>query len=229
MRWSRPAGSPRRPRCGSGCRPRRRCRRWWTGRSGWSRRSRAAPTLRTAATSSTAGPSRPSTRTSYVATPPTWPRTASDRWRSPRCSRRSTPSSSSAPPRCSREELGPDVPVSLSHEIGRVACWSGRTPRSSTRRCASSPPRSSTASRSRSRATGIAAPLYLSQNDGTLMDVEFSRRYPVATFASGPTNSMRGAAVLVGPRRRAPWWTSAAPPPTSACSPAASRGRRRWR
>jgi N-methylhydantoinase A/oxoprolinase/acetone carboxylase beta subunit len=30
------------------------------------------------------------------------------------------------------------------------------------------------------------------------MDVEFSRRYPVATFASGPTNSMRGAAVLSG-------------------------------
>jgi N-methylhydantoinase A/oxoprolinase/acetone carboxylase beta subunit len=30
------------------------------------------------------------------------------------------------------------------------------------------------------------------------MDVEFARRYPVATFASGPTNSMRGAAVLSG-------------------------------
>jgi N-methylhydantoinase A/acetone carboxylase, beta subunit len=47
-------------------------------------------------------------------------------------------------------------------------------------------------------AAGIRAPLYLSQNDGTLMDVEFARRYPVATFASGPTNSMRGAAFLSG-------------------------------
>ncbi len=45
---------------------------------------------------------------------------------------------------------------------------------------------------------GITAPLYLSQNDGTLMDVDFARRYPVATFASGPTNSMRGAAFLCG-------------------------------
>ncbi|GAA0387174.1 hydantoinase/oxoprolinase family protein [Microbispora corallina] len=45
---------------------------------------------------------------------------------------------------------------------------------------------------------GIRAPLYLSQNDGTLMDVDFARRYPVATFASGPTNSMRGAAFLSG-------------------------------
>ncbi|MET9342485.1 hydantoinase/oxoprolinase family protein [Nonomuraea sp. NPDC003804] len=46
------------------------------------------------------------------------------------------------------------------------------------------------------RAVGIHAPLYLSQNDGTLMDAEHTRRYPVRTFASGPTNSMRGAAFL---------------------------------
>jgi len=45
---------------------------------------------------------------------------------------------------------------------------------------------------------GINAALFLSQNDGTLMDVDFARRYPVATFASGATNSMRGAAFLSG-------------------------------
>jgi N-methylhydantoinase A/oxoprolinase/acetone carboxylase beta subunit len=45
---------------------------------------------------------------------------------------------------------------------------------------------------------GIDAPVYLSQNDGTLMSVDFVERYPVATFASGPTNSMRGAAFLSG-------------------------------
>ena len=44
----------------------------------------------------------------------------------------------------------------------------------------------------------IDAPVYLSQNDGTLMSVDFAERYPVATFASGPTNSMRGAAFLSG-------------------------------
>ena len=43
---------------------------------------------------------------------------------------------------------------------------------------------------------GIAAPFYFSQNDGTLMGAEQVRRYPVLTFASGPTNSMRGAAYL---------------------------------
>lgn len=43
---------------------------------------------------------------------------------------------------------------------------------------------------------GISAPLYLSQNDGTVMGSDHTRAYPVATFASGPTNSMRGAASL---------------------------------
>ncbi|HEV2528261.1 MAG TPA: hydantoinase/oxoprolinase family protein [Thermomicrobiales bacterium] len=45
---------------------------------------------------------------------------------------------------------------------------------------------------------GITAPLYLTQNDGTLMAAGFARRYPVLTIASGPTNSMRGAAFLSG-------------------------------
>ncbi|HET6449000.1 MAG TPA: hydantoinase/oxoprolinase family protein [Conexibacter sp.] len=43
---------------------------------------------------------------------------------------------------------------------------------------------------------GIDAPLYISQNDGTLMRKEWAETYPVLTFASGPTNSMRGATVL---------------------------------
>lgn len=47
---------------------------------------------------------------------------------------------------------------------------------------------------------GLDADLYVSQNDGTLMDAAYTNRYPVATFASGPTNSMRGAAELSGNR-----------------------------
>jgi N-methylhydantoinase A/oxoprolinase/acetone carboxylase beta subunit len=45
---------------------------------------------------------------------------------------------------------------------------------------------------------GIDGPVYLSQNDGTLMSAAYTNRYPVSTFASGPTNSMRGAANLSG-------------------------------
>jgi len=44
----------------------------------------------------------------------------------------------------------------------------------------------------------IAAPFFVSQNDGTLMSGETVQKYPVLTFASGPTNSMRGAAYLSG-------------------------------
>jgi N-methylhydantoinase A/oxoprolinase/acetone carboxylase beta subunit len=96
------------------------------------------------------------------------------------------------------EELGPDVPVSLSHEIGRVGLLERENAtiiNAALRELAADIVDGLAASIA---GHGIDAPLYLSQNDGTLMDVEFSRRYPVATFASGPTNSMRGAAVLSG-------------------------------
>ena len=46
----------------------------------------------------------------------------------------------------------------------------------------------------------ITAPFYISQNDGTLMAADFAADFPVLTFASGPTNSMRGAAFLSGLR-----------------------------
>ncbi|HEY0622902.1 hydantoinase/oxoprolinase family protein [Sphingomonas sp.] len=45
---------------------------------------------------------------------------------------------------------------------------------------------------------GIAAPLYISQNDGTLISATQAAAHPVLTIGSGPTNSMRGAAFLTG-------------------------------
>ena len=48
------------------------------------------------------------------------------------------------------------------------------------------------------RESGIQAPLYLTQNDGTIMRAEVVESFPVYCFASGPTNSMRGAAFLSG-------------------------------
>lgn len=48
------------------------------------------------------------------------------------------------------------------------------------------------------RKAGIVAPVFISQNDGTLMTAETARLYPVMTFSSGPTNSMRGALCLSG-------------------------------
>jgi len=48
------------------------------------------------------------------------------------------------------------------------------------------------------RILGISAPLYISQNDGTLISAAQAAAYPVMTIGSGPTNSMRGAAFLTG-------------------------------
>ena len=45
---------------------------------------------------------------------------------------------------------------------------------------------------------GVAAPLYLTQNDGTMMQAETAAALPVMSFSSGATNSMRGAAFLSG-------------------------------
>ncbi|PIG82771.1 hydantoinase/oxoprolinase [Aspergillus arachidicola] len=42
----------------------------------------------------------------------------------------------------------------------------------------------------------LRCPLYLAQNDGTLTDAATAAELPIKTFASGPTNSMTGAAFL---------------------------------
>jgi N-methylhydantoinase A/oxoprolinase/acetone carboxylase beta subunit len=92
----------------------------------------------------------------------------------------------------------PGVSVSLSHEIGRVGLLE-RENATILNACLHELAKAiTTALESAVREAGIGAPVYISQNDGTLMSVEYCRQYPVATFASGPTNSMRGAAFLSG-------------------------------
>jgi N-methylhydantoinase A/oxoprolinase/acetone carboxylase beta subunit len=47
-------------------------------------------------------------------------------------------------------------------------------------------------------ALGIFAPVYISQNDGTLITTEMAAAKPILTCSAGPTNSIRGAAFLTG-------------------------------
>jgi N-methylhydantoinase A/oxoprolinase/acetone carboxylase beta subunit len=92
----------------------------------------------------------------------------------------------------------PGAAISLSHEIGRIGLLERENAtimNACLRRLAT---QIVAAFRAALAELGIEAPLYLSQNDGTLMGVDYAERYPVATFASGPTNSMRGAAFLSG-------------------------------
>lgn len=95
-------------------------------------------------------------------------------------------------------EALPGLVVSLSHEIGRIGLLEREN---ATIINAALLPVAQTITAAFTEAlvaSRIDAPLYLSQNDGTLMDVSYVRRYPVATFAAGPTNSMRGAALMSG-------------------------------
>jgi N-methylhydantoinase A/oxoprolinase/acetone carboxylase beta subunit len=97
-----------------------------------------------------------------------------------------------------RAELGDAVAVSLSHEIGRLGLLEREN---ATIMNASLRPLGAEIVGSFRRAlheSGIHADAFISQNDGTLMSLDWVERYPVSTFASGPTNSMRGAALLSG-------------------------------
>ncbi|KAI0200192.1 hydantoinase [Astrocystis sublimbata] len=44
---------------------------------------------------------------------------------------------------------------------------------------------------------GLKCPVFITQNDGTILSGELAAKLPIRTFSSGPTNSMRGAAFLV--------------------------------
>lgn len=92
----------------------------------------------------------------------------------------------------------PGAEISLSHEIGRIGLLE-RENATIVNACLRGLARQIVEAFQAALAeVGIQAPVYLSQNDGTLMSVGYTERYPVATFASGPTNSMRGAAFLSG-------------------------------
>jgi N-methylhydantoinase A/oxoprolinase/acetone carboxylase beta subunit len=92
----------------------------------------------------------------------------------------------------------PDASISLSHEIGRIGMLERENAAILNACLRPLAHQTVTAFRSAIAELGISAPLYLTQNDGTLMSADFAERYPVLTFASGPTNSMRGAAFLSG-------------------------------
>jgi N-methylhydantoinase A/oxoprolinase/acetone carboxylase beta subunit len=94
----------------------------------------------------------------------------------------------------------PDAAISLSHEIGRIGLLERENAAIMNACLRELATGIVDAFRAAVGEFGVEAPVYLSQNDGTLMSVEYAERYPVATFASGPTNSMRGAAFLSGVR-----------------------------
>ncbi len=99
--------------------------------------------------------------------------------------------------RLCREIMGSDVHVSISSEIGSMGLIE-RENATILNAALYHVAESFTEGFAQSlQDEGIAnADIYLSQNDGTLMTMEYARRYPILTIACGPTNSIRGACYL---------------------------------
>lgn len=95
------------------------------------------------------------------------------------------------------EELGDDFPITLSSEIGSLGFLEREN--ASILNAALHDVALTTADSFESALlteglTHVA--VYLGQNDGTLMSVDYAKRYPIFTIACGPTNSIRGASFL---------------------------------
>ncbi|WP_411817814.1 hydantoinase/oxoprolinase N-terminal domain-containing protein [Hyphococcus sp. DH-69] len=98
-----------------------------------------------------------------------------------------------------REEH-PDASISLSHEIGRLGIVERENGVILNAALATLAQHVIASFKHALNQLGLSAPLFISQNDGTLISSMQAVRYPVMTIGSGPTNSMRGAAFLTGIR-----------------------------
>ncbi|MEM6651611.1 MAG: hydantoinase/oxoprolinase family protein [Pseudomonadota bacterium] len=94
----------------------------------------------------------------------------------------------------------PQATLSLSHLIGRIGLIERENSTIINAALSSLAERVIASFQSALKDLRIAAPLYISQNDGTLISAAYAAQYPVMTIGSGPTNSMRGAAFLSGLR-----------------------------
>lgn len=92
----------------------------------------------------------------------------------------------------------PAASITLSHKLGRIGLLERENVAILNASLQALATKTVVAFADAMRDSGINAPFYLTQNDGTIMPAAIAMRYPVWCFASGPTNSMRGAAFLSG-------------------------------
>jgi N-methylhydantoinase A/oxoprolinase/acetone carboxylase beta subunit len=95
-------------------------------------------------------------------------------------------------------EHAPGVAATLSHDLGRIGLLARENVTLLNAALLPLAARTVDAFRDAMAAAGIDAPLFITQNDGTVATADEAAQYPVRSFASGPTNSLRGAAFLSG-------------------------------
>lgn len=96
------------------------------------------------------------------------------------------------------KERLPEVDFTISSEIGRLGILERENAAIMNASLRALSHRTVGAFSKALEAVGLTCPYFITQNDGTLMSRDFVQAYPVLTFASGPTNSMRGASFLSG-------------------------------
>lgn len=98
-----------------------------------------------------------------------------------------------------REVMGEDLPVSLSCEIGSVGLLERENATILNASVVNVAKTTINGFVNALKEEGIHdARIFLGQNDGTLMSVDYALKYPILTVACGPTNSLRGASYLSG-------------------------------
>lgn len=94
--------------------------------------------------------------------------------------------------------VAPGVSITRSHELGRIGLLARENVTLLNAALVGLAKRTADGFMRALAESGIRAPLYITQNDGTVSLAEQATRFPVHCFASGPTNSLRGAAFLSG-------------------------------
>ncbi|AEM42846.1 hydantoinase/oxoprolinase N-terminal domain-containing protein [Ketogulonicigenium vulgare] len=92
----------------------------------------------------------------------------------------------------------PDARITLSHTLGRIGLLERENVTMLNAALQGLGASTVDAFRKALVECGITARFYLTQNDGTVVLADVAAANPVYSFASGPTNSMRGAAFLTG-------------------------------
>ncbi|WP_078429249.1 hydantoinase/oxoprolinase N-terminal domain-containing protein [Alkalihalobacterium alkalinitrilicum] len=94
--------------------------------------------------------------------------------------------------------LGPEVPITMSHEIGSIGLLERENSAGLNAALVKVAAKAAGGLEKALIERGMSPRILFAQNDGTLMDLEYVRRFPILTIGSGPTNSIRGAAFLSG-------------------------------
>src|SRR5699024_8113217 len=97
-----------------------------------------------------------------------------------------------------KEVLGDDILITLSQNISTISLLERENSTILNASVISVMQRSINALQQAAKNRGVDAPLFVVQNDGSVMSADYAIDYPIFTVASGPAASVRGAVHLSG-------------------------------